>query len=132
MDFSNDVNLGMSISSSNVNKPVNIQEIHVQYRFSLNVRVTEGTQIDMEWKPQLLLSNTLLPYQPYQGTQVTLPYELNAIPVSSGGNVTIDGKQYIADYVDIEKGVLVRNVNHVILKGISGYELIGSRCLFFL
>lgn len=60
LDFSNNVNLGMSISGSNVNKPVNIQEIYVPYRFSLNVRVTEGTQIDMEWKPQLLLSNKSL------------------------------------------------------------------------
>lgn len=110
LDFSNNVNLGMSISGSNVNKPVNIQEIYAQYQFSLNVRVTEGTQIDMEWKPQLLLSNTLLPYQPYQETQATLPYELYAIPVESGGNVTIDGQQYIADYVDVEKGVLVKNM----------------------
>ena len=39
---------------------------------------------------------------------VTLPYTLNAIPVSSGGNVTIDGQQYIADYVDVERGKLVR------------------------
>ena len=46
------------------------------------------------------------------GTQfntVTLPYTLNAIPVSSGGNVTIDGQQYIADYV--ERGKLVRMVD---------------------
>lgn len=45
------------------------------------------------------------------GTQfetVTLPYTLNAIQVSSGGNVTIDGKQYIADYVDVERGKVVR------------------------
>lgn len=33
---------------------------------------------------------------------------LNAIPVSSGGNVTIDGQQYIADYVDVERRKLVR------------------------
>lgn len=41
---------------------------------------------------------------------VTLPYTLNAIPVSSGGNVTIDGKQYIADYVDVEHGKVIRNI----------------------
>lgn len=41
----------------------------------------------------------------------TLPYTLNAIPVISGGNVTIDGQQYIADYVDVEKGKLVRMVD---------------------
>lgn len=39
---------------------------------------------------------------------VTLPYTLNAIPVSSGGNVTIGGQQYIADYVDVERGKVVR------------------------
>lgn len=36
---------------------------------------------------------------------------LNAIPVSSGGNVTIDGQQYIADYVDVERGKVVRRVD---------------------
>lgn len=41
---------------------------------------------------------------------VTLPYTLNAIPVSSGGNVTIDGQQYIADYVDVEHGKVIRNI----------------------
>ena len=41
---------------------------------------------------------------------VQLPYTLNAIPVASGGNVTIDGQQYIADYVDVERGKLVRNI----------------------
>lgn len=44
---------------------------------------------------------------------VTLPYTLNAIPVSSGGNVTIDGQQYIADYVDVERGKMVRMVDDV-------------------
>lgn len=39
---------------------------------------------------------------------VQLPYTLNAIPVASGGNVTIDGQQYIADYVDVERGKVVR------------------------
>lgn len=45
------------------------------------------------------------------GTQfetANLTYTLNAIPVTSGGNVTIDGQQYVADYVDIERGKLVR------------------------
>ena len=110
LDFSNNVNLGMSISGNSANKPINIQEIQASYMFTLSVRVTKGAKIDMEWKPQLLLSNTLLPYQPYQSSQATLPYELYAIPVSSGGNVTIGGQRYMADYVDIEKGVLVRNV----------------------
>lgn len=42
---------------------------------------------------------------------VTLPYTLNAIPVHSGGNVTIDKQQYIADYVDVERGKLVKMID---------------------
>lgn len=41
---------------------------------------------------------------------ITLPYTLNAIPVSSGGNITIDGQQYVSDYVDVERGKLVRMI----------------------
>ena len=47
------------------------------------------------------------------GTQfetVTLPYTLNAIPVASGGNVTIDGQQWVCDEVDLERGVKVQRV----------------------
>lgn len=60
--------------------------------------------------PQLELGSTPTPYEPYHEQTVTLPYTLNAIPVNSGGNVTIDGQQYIADYVDVERGKLVRMV----------------------
>lgn len=42
---------------------------------------------------------------------------LNAIPVSSGGNVTIDGQQYIADYVDVERGKLVKRVYEYVFSG---------------
>lgn len=47
-------------------------------------------------------------YEPYKEQSVQLPYTLNAIPVASGGNVTINGQQYIADYVDVERGKVVR------------------------
>lgn len=119
LDFTNNVNLGFNIPSSSIDIPKNVQESHASYLFTLTVSVQKGAKIDMEWKPQLIISNTLLPYQPYQETQATLPYELYAIPVESGGNVTIDGQQYIADYVDIEKGVLVRKINSVKLNGLS-------------
>lgn len=59
---------------------------------------------------QIELGSTATEYEPYKGQTATLPYTLNAIPVSSGGNVTIDGQQYIADYVDIENKKLVRMV----------------------
>ena len=57
---------------------------------------------------QIELGSIPTAYEPYHEQTVTLPYTLNAIPVSSGGNVTIDGQQYIADYVDVERGKLVR------------------------
>ena len=60
---------------------------------------------------QVEKNNTATDFQPYQETQATLPYELYAIPVESGGNVTIDGQQYIADYVDVEHGKLVRKTH---------------------
>lgn len=57
-------------------------------------------------------------YEPYQEQSVTLSgITLNAIPVSSGGNVTIDEQQYVADYVDVERGKIVRMVRKVVLNG---------------
>lgn len=44
---------------------------------------------------------------------------LNAIPVSSGGNVTIGEQQYISDYVDVEKGKLYRKVKRLNLKDVD-------------
>lgn len=54
---------------------------------------------------------------------VTLPYTLNAIPVSSGGNITINGQQYIADYVDVEKGKLHRKVKRLNLKDVDSSNI---------
>lgn len=48
---------------------------------------------------------------------------LNAIPVKSGGNVTINGQQYIADYVDIEKGKLYRKVMRLNLKDVDATNI---------
>lgn len=50
-------------------------------------------------------------YEPYKEQSIALPITLNAIPVSSGGNITINGQQYIADYVDVERGKIVRRVD---------------------
>lgn len=60
---------------------------------------------------QIELGSTPTAYEPYHEQTVTLPYTLNAIPVNSGGNVTIDGQQYIADYVDVEREKLVKMVD---------------------
>lgn len=54
-------------------------------------------------------------YEPYTEQSVQLPYTLNAIPVSSGGNVTIDGQKYIADRVVEKDGVfgIERNIREI-------------------
>ena len=83
-----------------------------------NGQVPSGTiyvrfdiKIEDKDKAQIELSENATPYEPYHEQTVTLPYTLNAIPVESGGNVTIDGQQYIADYVDVERGKLIRMVD---------------------
>lgn len=54
-------------------------------------------------------------YEPYIEQSVQLSYTLNAIPVASGGNVTIDGQQYIADRVVEKDGVfgIERNIREI-------------------
>ena len=59
---------------------------------------------------QIEYGSEATPYEPYTEQSVQLPYTLNAIPVTSGGNVTIDGQQYIADYVDVERGKYVQMI----------------------
>lgn len=71
------------------------------------------TYNNLLFKPMLTtdLTATYNDFEPYHEQTVTLPYTLNAIPVSAGGNVTIDGQQYISDYADVERGKLVNMVD---------------------
>ena len=75
--------------------------------------------------PQLELGSEATSYEPYQEEQtVSLPYILNAIPVPNGGNYTDQsGQQYIADYVDMERGKVVRKIGKVILTGEENWEI---------
>ena len=68
---------------------------------------------------QLEYGDTKTKYEPYSGSYAQLPYDLNAIPVESGGNVTIDGQQYIADYVDFEKKQLVRCIGEMTIYSVD-------------
>lgn len=76
----------------------------------------ETTVNNLIFKPMITtdLTATYDDYEPYHEQSVTLTgITLNAIPVSSGGNVTIDGQQYVADYVDVERGKIVRMCKEV-------------------
>ena len=82
--------------------------------FSFYIHVLKGAVINnYRIYVQVEVGDIATDYEPYHEQTVTLPYTLNAIPVSSGGNVTIDGQQYIADYVDVERGKLVRMVGNI-------------------
>lgn len=92
------------------------KNIKADENFFIKIRINAGINCNnLLFKP-MIVDDSLYPdatyddFEPYHEQTVTLPYTLNAIPVESGGNVTIDGQQYIADYVDVERGKLVRMV----------------------
>jgi hypothetical protein len=92
------------------------KNIKADENFFIRIRINAGINCNnLLFKP-MIVDASLYPdatyddFEPYHEQTVTLPYTLNAIPVNSGGNVTIDGQQYIADYVDVERGKLVRMV----------------------
>lgn len=87
-------------------------------KYSINTFNVTGTEYIRVSAPsgiydtiQIEYGSEATPYEPYTEQSVQLPYTLNAIPVTFGGNVTIDGQQYIADYVDVERGKLVKMVD---------------------
>ena len=108
LDFSNNNTKGFSVKNNNIDVPYIIKKEDTEYSFELYIRCSAGVTYDEIWKPQVLIGETITPFKPYTEQTITLPITLNAIPVSSGGNVTINGQQYISDYVDVERGKLVR------------------------
>lgn len=93
------------------------KNIKADKNFFIRIRINTGINCNnLLFKP-MIVDAFLYPdatyddFEPYHKQTVTLPYTLNAIPVSAGGNVTIDGQQYIADYVDVEREKLVRMVD---------------------
>lgn len=77
-------------------------------KLNVLVFIPTGTTVSEILKPMLTKGNIEREYEQYKEQVVNLPYTLNAIPVKNGGNITIDGQQYIADYVDVERRKVVR------------------------
>ena len=112
VDYSNENTKSLSIASNIVNTPYVITRQDARNEFKLSIKITRGNNFNNEtWKPQILIGKQITPFEPYKEQSIQLPITLNAIPVSSDGNVTINGQQYIADYVDVERGKLVRRVD---------------------
>lgn len=123
LDFSNRTTIGFSIANHNINTPYIIKERDTKYPFRLSIRGNRNSY-DKTWKPQLLIGKTITPFKPYTEQTIKLPITLNAIPVSSGGNVTINGQQYISDRLVEKDGVygIERNVVDA-LKNISNQSI---------
>lgn len=76
------------------------------------ITFVRGETYDVLLYPQVEYGTQASEYEPYKEQSIALPITLNAIPVSSGSNITIDEKQYIADRVVEKEGVygIERNV----------------------
>ena len=96
----------LGIGSQSITKKIDIDDCFVFISTSKGTTYN-NVLVDL----QIEFGSTATAFEPYHEQTVTLPYTLNAIPVSSGGNVTIDGQQYVADYADVERGKLVRMVD---------------------
>lgn len=68
---------------------------------------------------QLELGSNATGYEPYREKQlIDVPYILNGIPVTSGGNYTdTNGQQWICDEIDFERGVYIRRIGEVVIDG---------------
>lgn len=97
----------------------NCEYVRLGYNYNGGSEAITPSDMGVKHWLQLEVGEVATEYEPYKEQTATIPYTLNAIPVSSGGNVTIDGQQYIADYVDIEKKKLVRMVSKYDLSGKS-------------
>ena len=115
LDFTNNKTRGFSLINNCIDKAILLNSNDTQSEFTFFIVIDKGAEIDMEWKPQLLRNEVLIPYEPYTEQTVRLPCTLNAIPVSSGGNVTVDGQQYVADRVVEKDGVfgIERNIREI-------------------
>lgn len=78
---------------------------------------------------QIESGNAVTSYEPYHEPQslfIQTPTGLPAIPVTSGGNYTdANGQQWIADYVDVERGKLVKKLKSFTVSDIKGISTWG-------
>ena len=95
------------------------KNIKAYEKFFIRIRINAGTTCNnLIFKPMIVDAEkypdaTYDDFEPYHEQTVTLPYDLYGVKVPSGGNVTIDGQQYVSDYFDVERGKLVRMVDDV-------------------
>lgn len=92
--------------------------LYIQFRRTIQDKLFEITIRNI----QIEEGEECTEYEPYKEQEASFPYTLNAIPVSSGGNITIDGQQYISDYIDVESRKLIKMTDSIILKGTENWK----------
>ena len=77
---------------------------------SYSFYVPNGLTVDYTFRVQLEVGDTATAYEPYKPVQtVETTTPLRGIPVTTGGNYTDEnGRQWICDEVDLERGVYVQ------------------------
>lgn len=126
MDFTNSANCAFSLASQTINKPIRVTAEQAKFKLTFSIWVLKGATIDIQWAPQMLCTDTLLPYEPYHEQLLTLstPGGLPGIPVDSGGTYTdADGQQWVCDEIDLVHGVYVQRVKDFT---IDAHTAIGS------
>lgn len=99
--------------------------INKQFIVPQNVAYVRFTYIVGAEEIVLNEGSTALPWEPYQSPQqLIIPVDggLPGIPVKTGGNYTDkDGQQWIANYVDLERGKLIKLVDKEVISGTPNF-----------
>lgn len=128
-----DINTGASIGSSiarDADDAKHLQQFTIKQYCKLEciLRVGKGKTVDAIFYPMIrhasVTDDTYESYKEAQTLPVFTPNNLRGIPVTSGGNYTDStGKQWVCDYVDLNKGVYVQRVYRY---AFTGQETINS------
>ena len=102
-------------------------DLEKEYSVSFKVYCGVGITTLAKAKVQINRGDIALPWEPYKSQTITLtePITLRGIPVSSGGNITIDGQQYISDVICEKDGVIgiERNIHERTLNGTESWNI---------
>ena len=111
-------------------KPIEVPRdaVYYEFAFCLN-KTTTGSAFTATYENlYLVLEDDVASYEPYKPVKsIPLTRTLPGIPVSQNGNYTdADGKQWICDEIDFERGVYVQRVNSFNLKVVESTNNPGS------
>ena len=116
-----------SYYTSKKGQPVTFETISGDVLY-LYTQAPNGTTVaNVTVYPMVNAGTEALPWEPYKEPQaltITTPGSLPGIPVASGGNYTdANGQQWIADEVDLARGVYVQRVGKIVFDDSQSYHI---------